>query len=386
MKRPHVEFALSDPQRLSAIYKTDDIIDGKVLFTPHQRVKAENVTISFQGAVRTEVENMYTHVPVSTNVLEKPFLRMDFPVFDSVSDTTLEPERTYEIPFKFVVPRQLPVQMCHHECVNVQIQQEHLQLPASLGHVSRMMNVGDDMSPETAKVMYFIKFEVWDSDALKGRQAKKAQEAICPVHILPVRQESAPLLISQSRHYKLQTKKNTNRGMLRSNVGALVASAAQPPAIQLDSLQPKDASSPLKINLRFEPTHEGQLPPTHLSTQFKLKSLTFYGLEPWHEFPDLQDASTWGPRRAVWSDRVPLSSMEMELEWSCQIDHGRVIYTASADLVVDLASSRLYPPTFHSCFISRVYVLKAVLFLSVHRKATRGISLSLAVPLQICAL
>ena len=49
MKRSLVEFVLSDPQRSSAIYKTDDIIDGEVLFTPHQRVKVENVTISFQG-------------------------------------------------------------------------------------------------------------------------------------------------------------------------------------------------------------------------------------------------------------------------------------------------------------------------------------------------
>lgn len=333
-----------------------------------------------------EVENMYTHIPVSTNVLEKPFLRMDFPVFDCLHDTTLESGKTHHIPFKFVVPRQLPVQMCHHECANGQIQQEHLQLPASLGHVSRLLNAGDDMAPETSQVTYSIKFEVWDSDALKGRQAKKTQEAVYPIYILPIRKESAPLLISQSKRYQLRTEKTLSRGVLRSSVGVLVASAAQPPAIQLDSLQPEDATTPLKINLRFEPTHEGQLPPTHLSTQFKLKAFTFYGLDPWHEFPDRKDASTWGPRQAFWSDTVPLSSIEMDLEWSCQIDQGRVIYTTSADLMAELAKGRMYPPTFHSCFISRVYVLKAALVLRTHRKASRGIKLFLAAPLPVCAL
>lgn len=52
MKRSRVVFVLSDPQSSSAIYKTDDIIDGEVLFTPHQQVKAENVTISFQGDIQ----------------------------------------------------------------------------------------------------------------------------------------------------------------------------------------------------------------------------------------------------------------------------------------------------------------------------------------------
>ena len=304
----------------------------------------------------------------------------------SLSDTTLESGKTHRILFKFVVPRQLPVQICHHECANVQIQQEHLQLPASLGHVSRLLNAGDDMAPETSQSTYSIKFEVWDSDALKGRQAKTTQEAVYPVYILPIRNESAPLLISQSKRYQLRTEKNLSRGMLRSSVGALVASAVQPPAIQLDSLQPEDASSPLRINLRFEPTHDGQMPPTHLSTQLKLKAFTFYGIEPWQEFPDLKDASTWGPRQAFWSDIVPLSSMEMDLEWSCETDQGCVIYTTSVDLVAELANSRMYPPTFHSCFISRVYVLKAALFFRMHRKASRGISLFLAAPLQVCAV
>ncbi|KAJ5128275.1 hypothetical protein N7448_001992 [Penicillium atrosanguineum] len=326
MKRPRVEFVLSDPQGSSAIYKTDDIIDGEILFTPHRQVKVENVTISLQGIMRMEVENMYTHIPVSTNVLEKPFLRMDFPVFDGLFDTILESGKMHHIPFKFVVPQQLPVQVCHHECANFQIQQEHLQLPASLGTVSRLLNAGDDMAPKTSQINYYIKFEVWDSDALKGCQAKKTQEALCPVYILPTRQESAPLLTSHSKYYKLQTEKNLGRGILSSSIGALIASVAQPPAIQLHNLQPEDASIPLKFNLRFEPTHEGQLPPNHLSTQFKLKAFTFYGVEPWHKFPDLKNDSTMGPQQALC---MPLRNMNGGVDTFTIVANRKVCHTGN---------------------------------------------------------
>lgn len=215
---------------------------------------------------------------------------------------------------------------------------------------------------------------------------KKIQDAIHPVYILPTRQENALLLISESKRYQLQTKRALSRGFLRSSLGALVTSAAQPPAIQLDSLQLHNASTTLQTNLQFEPTQRNQSPPTHLSTQLRLKSFTFYGLEPWHEFPDLTVVLTWGSRKTFWSDTVPLSSKEMNLEWSCQVEQDRVIYTTSIEVVATLPSSRMYPPTFHSCFISRVYALKATLFCRAHVKAQSGNSLSLTVPLQICAL
>lgn len=110
------------------------------------------------------------------------------------------------------------------------------------------------MTPKTAQVKYAIKFEVWDSDASKGSRAKKIQEALHPVYVLPTRPELAQLLILQSQYYRLQAERSISGGVLRSTLGSLVASTAQPPAIQLDGPQPQDASTTLRINLRFEPT------------------------------------------------------------------------------------------------------------------------------------
>jgi hypothetical protein len=53
--------------------------------------------------MKMEVENMYTHIPVSTNAVESMFLRMDFPVKGRPSQTTLEPGKTHHIPIKFAI-------------------------------------------------------------------------------------------------------------------------------------------------------------------------------------------------------------------------------------------------------------------------------------------
>jgi hypothetical protein len=248
------------------------------------------------------------------------------------------------------------------------------------------LNSVEDMAPETAQITYAIRFEVWDNNTSKGGRAKKIQDAIHPVYILPTRQEIAPLLISETKRYQLQTRKALSRGFLRSSLGALVASAVQPPSLQLHSLQLHNASTTLKINLQFEPTQANQSPPAHVSAQMKLKTFTYYGLEPWHEFPDLTDTLTWGSRKTFWSDTVPLTSSKINLAWSCKLEPDRLIYTTSIEVVATLPSSRMYPPTFHSCFVSRVYALKATLFCQARSKVGSGNSLSLTVPWQICAL
>lgn len=47
---------------------------------------------------------------------------------------------------------------------------------------------------------------------------------------------------------------------------------------------------------------------------------------------------------------------------------GRTVYTASAQLVATLPNNRIFPPTFHSCYISRVYVLKLQCSVGLIRK------------------
>ncbi|KAJ5189897.1 hypothetical protein N7472_008911 [Penicillium cf. griseofulvum] len=389
MKFSNVEFVVYSSYD-TPIFKTHDMINGEIFFTPLQETNIEDVSITFKGMTRVEVENMNTHLPLPSSRLEKTFLSMDLPVYDYFCDTsTLEPGKSYRMPFKFIVPDKLPIHTCHHQCANHQIQQEHLQLPASLSYHTKKSHEIHDMSPEMTEVLYSINLALWQRDGKAGRP-KKIQESTHPVQILPTRNEHAPILVpGKNNYYQLRAEKSLSTGMLRHACGKLAAYSAQPPAIQLQSLQQtnSNASTSLKINLRFDPSHLGQLPPSLLATDFQLRAMTFFGLEPCHDYPDLTDVSTWGTRREFWSDCVALTANnEIKMDWNSETEGERTIFTASIETSVSLPTRRCYPPTFHSCLVSRVYSLKARLFYRVHGKARSRSSISVTVPVEICVI
>jgi hypothetical protein len=332
---------------------------------------------------------MHTHLPLSPPQLLKEFLRMELLIYGfSWEATILKPGRTYRIPFKFVVPEALPVQACHHQCSHYQIQQQHLQLPASLGNQTKGLDRAHDMSPETAQVLYSINFAIWHRSG-KADRAKKVQESTHPVQIIPIRDENAPILVPpKNRHYQLHSEKTLSKGVMRHKVGKITAYSAQPPAIQIHNLQTQnETATVLKINLRFDPFQPGESPPIILSSQFQLRAMTFFGLDPWQDSPDLSDVSTWGPRQGFWSDCLSLTpDKNVEVEWKAGEEDDRTTFTASVEARVSLPSHRQYPPTFHSCLVSRVYALKAILFYRAHGKSRGSSSIALSVPVEICAL
>ena len=291
------------------------------------------------------------------------------------------------MPFKFIVPEELPIHACQHQCANHQIQDEHLQLPASLSYHGTQCHKIHDMSPEMVEVVYSINFALRQRNGNAGR-SKKIQEATHPVHILPTRNEHPPILVpGKNNWYRQRAEKSLSTGLLRHSRGKLAAWSAQPPAIQLQSLQPTntDMSTSVKIYLRFDPSHLGQLPPSLLAAEFQLRAMTFFGVESWQDYPDLSDISTWGSRRDFWSDYVALTlNNGIKLDWKSQEEGDRTIFTGSIEACVSLPTHRRYPQTFHSCLGSRVYALKATLFYRVHGQARRRSSISISVPVEIC--
>lgn len=334
---------------------------------------------------------MNTHVPLPVSRLQKTFLCMELPMdgisWDTTWDTTtLCPGRIYQIPFKFIVPEELPLHVCHHQCGNHQIQQEHLRLPASLSYRAHKSSGIHDMSPEMAQVSYSINFTLWQRGE-KAARSEKIEEFTHPVQILPMREEHAPILVpSKNKYYQFQSEKNLCKGLFRHAVGKLAAFSTQPPAIHLQALGPENenASTVLNIDLRFEPAHPDELPPTLLTPEFQLRAMTFFGLDPWQDSPDLADISTWGPRQGVWSECVSLTSKEeMQVDW--KLPEGSEVLTSSIVTAVALPSHRLYPPTGYSCLVSRTYAIKAKLFYRAHGRTRITSSLSLSLPIEICA-
>ncbi|KAJ5177348.1 uncharacterized protein N7500_000047 [Penicillium coprophilum] len=388
MKSSNVEFIVKSFTN-SLAFKTHDVIDGEILFTPVQETHVEDISITFKGMTRIEPEDMSIHLPLPPRQIHKPFLNMELPIFDCIEDTkTFKPGQSYRIPFMFIVPEVIPIHACHHQCANQQIQQEHLRLPASLCYRATKAYEPHDMSPEMVQMVYGINFAPWQRGGKAGR-LRKIQVSTHPVQILPTRDEHPPILIpSKNRYYRLRAERSLFTGMLRHACGKLAACSAQPAAIQLQSLYPTriDASTSVNIDLRFDPSHSGQLPPSLLATEFQLRAMTFFGQEPWQDYPDRSQVSTWGTRQGFWSDRVTLMvKNEIKTDWKAQKEREGMIFTASVETSVSLPPHRHYPPTFDSCFVSRAYSLKAKIFYQVPGKARSRSSISVSVPVEICA-
>ncbi|KAJ5251117.1 hypothetical protein N7489_001527 [Penicillium chrysogenum] len=119
MQLSNVEFVVNSSFD-SPTFKTHDTIDGEIVFIPHQEPNIEDVTITFKA-----------------NRDDKPFLSMDMAIYDYFEDTnTLKSGKSHRLPFKLIIPEELPIHACRHPCANHQIQQEHLQLPGSLSYHS----------------------------------------------------------------------------------------------------------------------------------------------------------------------------------------------------------------------------------------------------------
>ncbi|CAG8938604.1 unnamed protein product [Penicillium salamii] len=160
MNRPKVEFIILKYTACRALWssKPHGTSNGDVLFTPHIESNEEDITIELQ----------------------------------------------------------LPVQTCSHQCSNHHIQQQHLQLPASLDHQNSKSTRLGDMSPDIlSDFLYSI----------------NSAESLRPVQIMSTREEHAPILVpTKSMYCRLRSEIKGSWGMMKRSWGKLFACSTQPPA------------------------------------------------------------------------------------------------------------------------------------------------------------
>jgi hypothetical protein len=138
--------------------------------------------------------------------------------------------------------------------------------------------------------------------------------------------------------------------------------------------------------------------------------LTFFSTTPWDDFPSKSPGLTWNQNRGFYTKTVPLSSMcvasarwekhsmaegkirRVSLQSASSADTvmgssasyaGSVFYTASIIVPITLPPGKAFVPTFHSCLVSRVYVLE--LCVSYHTPNANALasSVTLKIPLQV---
>lgn len=235
------------------------------------------------------------------------------------------------------------------------------------------------------------------------------------VRIVPAVDELPPVNVDGNDDFALRKEKKLRKGLLKGKLGTLVMEADQPASFRLpaqDSVDPGRTTTMATVLLRFDPADRGAQPPRLSNLQSKLKINTFFATTARKTFPARSD-SMLETSTGFHTESLDLSSRCMaNVEWtlfepdaptpdqtlrrSSSVVSGPLVppsasahysngsfYAARILVPIDLPQGKAYPPSFHSCLISRTYTLS--LQLSTNSSPSLSGGLDLRVPVQISA-
>lgn len=281
----------------------------------------------------------------------------------------------------------------------------------------------DDLAPEMSRIRYTVKARMVKAPAT-GTKSSDAVEKGVRVRVVPAREEDPPLNISEdTKDYELRRTKDIKKGLLKGKLGCIIAEAPQPSGFRLPALKDRSGcsiSTITTVNLRFDPVSEKDQPPPLESIVSKLRVQTFFGSLPFLSLATRSSVHAWDTQRGYYIRTVDLSSRCISsVEWlkhdgqaspmdpalrresnnseqssasipnvpepSPSYQPGASFYTAKVLVPMSLPKNKSFAPTFHSCSVSRTYVLD--LNISYHAPGTNVStpSIHLKLPIQISA-
>ncbi|KAG6007636.1 hypothetical protein E4U21_005717 [Claviceps maximensis] len=394
----------------SRVYTSGSTISGHAVVQTPKDTVFDVFDIIFSGVAATRLDFIQQYPARST----RPFMKLQMPIERSVlpDNNVFAAGKTYNVPFNFVVPHQLTIGACNHQCPSPAVQDCHLRLPPTVGHWE-----ADDSAPEMAQIEYAIKTRAYRKSPEAGQAPRKVLEGHHIVKVLPSLPEDAPLDITfRDERYTMSKTKTIRKTLFSVKAGKLTMSANQPGAIMLSADGRKACGSVARIDLEFAPSSADCGPPKINSVSGKITSSTFFGATPTDLLPNLGRRSVYAPHHSLsYSVTTCLfnnSKILEKMKWQmrnvsgrrdsgyssfgvtdedqseadsphaaknsskvCPIRHNTVL---EIPIHIPLSNKKFFLPTFHSCLISRTYILH--LSLSVGPTNT---SMSLAIPLQI---
>ena len=330
----------------------------------------------------------------------------------------------YTFPFTFVIPKCLTINACGHRVRTDRVRDAHLLLPPSMGTWKT-----DDMAPKMARIEYSIKARVLKESSHPGSRPIKLSERTHTIQVLPVFYEEAPLSIcKEDTAYRMSRTKGVRKGIFSSKIGDVTATASQPRPIILrpDGRAATDTNA--YIELRFDPVSADAQLPVVTGITSKLVAHTYFSDDGFDTFPNIGKwshefgqhrrgeyytsvnlPSTPNPKTKWWVYVVGTGrrdsgyvsdAQEGSSSSDCESEQSRrssrlvepkplrgqngicaLCYTAKLSVPISIPTKKkTFIPSFHSCLISRAYVVHLSVTIASRSSTT---TLSIAVPLQI---
>ena len=413
--KPSVDVQL-DRHYSSKVYTSGSEITGRVIITCARDVPFDTFDVIFTGVAYTRLDFVQQFPTHSARTFLK--LRMPLAPSDLPESHIFKAETRYAIPFNFIVPHQLTLGACNHQCENAAVREQHLKMPPSLGGWE-----ADDQAPEMARVEYAITARATKKQTATPSNTKvKLFEQSKKLKLLPARSEEPPLDITvRDERYVLSKTKEIRKSVFSGKSGRLTASATQPGAAMLSGDAHSMSSTRTQVRFEFASSRPGATPPKINSVSAKLQAITFFSARAANHLPNLGprnkqnsnpsltystsvslfnspvEKMTWAQhdiaseRRdsgysSVGAEEAPGSGNETEgpiyphrQGKSKKIKSCPVRHTATLDVPISIptGNKNIFVPSFHSCVVSRTYTLQ------LHISTGSNTTISLFLPLQI---
>jgi hypothetical protein len=401
-------------------FTTGDRIHGKVVIEPQTETPFDTIEIKLVGQSKTFVDLMSAlpgHQEITKSsqtflTLRQPGLEARYPL-----DRTLQRGTTYEFPFEFVVPKRLVDGSCGHQIASPAVREAHLALPPSF---SRHDSVGkggevDATVPETTIIDYGISATIFKSRILNASKGPTAlATAWREILVVPCTDSALPTDINKTTSgaapsdHCLRSVKKMSKGLIRSSLGTVTVEATQPKRLKLkrreDGANHRFCTVPVNVVLRFDNKNRSAAEAPQVSKiTSRLEVNTFYTTSNHQDLPQKND-SVYDRNRRVYTKHLPSTATTPEkLVWKTALPQRKDSLdpepahleiadypsppsssSQTADMVVPVSIPvpTTLVPTFHSCLISRTYILETSIKLT-SQGCTRTANLRL--PLQISA-
>ncbi len=324
------------------------------------------------------------------------------------------------------MPARLLDQQCTHRVDSPQVHEAHTLVPPSFGDpmlAGDGQTLQDDMAPEMSRIQYMIRARMVKAHATGTRSSEVADKAI-KVRIVPAVDEDPPLNISEDdQDFELRKEKDVRKGLFKGKLGRITAQALQPSGFRLPAPKNKSGcpiSTMTTVELRFDPVDDKVQPPALGSIVSKLRAQTFFGSVPFRHLPSRSSVNAWDTQRGHFIQSVELSSRCISaVEWrkhdgmdsstaslsrrqsdfsdlstastdntpdpSSAYRPGSPFYTAKVLVPMSLPRNRSFTPTFHSCSVSRTYILDLNISYHTPGAMVSTPSIQLRLPIQISA-
>ena len=414
--KPRVDIKL-DQHFNSRVYTSGSTVAGNVVVQCQRDTPFESFEIGFTGVAASRMDFVQSYTTNSVRTFMK--LHMPIPESDLPASRIFEAGHAYNIPFHFVVPHHLTMGACNHGCAIPAVQDQHLRLPPTLGYWD-----GDDQAPDMTHIEYAVRAAMM-GPSRAGDPNPPLAEGKKIIKVLPAAGEEPPLDINfMDKRYCLSKTKSMRKNILGPKAGELTVSSSQPEAVMVHADGFGADGTTARISLEFAPSTADAAPPKINSVTGKLISTTFFGSAPTDTLPNLGPKTTYShnqvltysattnlfntrPNKVSWSEHHISTARrdsgystagspdeftsEDDAENQVRVRRGSkgknkktqgppIRHRATLDFPVNVpvSNKKTFVPTFHSCIISRTYVLQLVV--SVGPSNT---TMTLNVPVQL---